>query len=170
MRHLVIGLCVFATAFAGAAPTAPASSLGSLVGGGGTAVTAAEGASELPFRGNLQATERVAGALHHLVGSGNGTHLGRLRYAADLTINEQTGVGVGTVTWTAANGDQIFAQTTGEIVSLNFPTLTLRETQIITGGAGRFRNASGTITVNRTLDLVTHATTGSFTGTLNLGH
>jgi len=124
--------------------------------------------SELPFKGNIESTEAVNGALHHLTGTGNGTHLGRFRYSADITVDDQTGDGVGTVIWTAANGDQIFADTHGEIVLLDFPNLTLRETQVITGGTGRFSGASGTIIVDRWLDLVTGNTTGSYGGRIDL--
>ena len=49
----------------------------------------------------------------------------------------------GHLTWTAANGDQIFSSTTGEAV-VNFPIVTIEEKQIITGGTGRFVGATGT--------------------------
>ena len=172
MRYLVIGFSVFATACAGTSPAAPTSSLAttsSLSQSGGGSVTQAQHGSELPFKGTLQATELVDGALHHLAGAGNGTELGRFTYAADITVDDQTGDGVGTVIWTAANGDQIFATTHGAIVLLDFPTVTLRETQVITGGTGRFSGASGTIIVDRSLDLLTGNTTGSYSGTIALG-
>jgi hypothetical protein len=180
MRYVVAGFCVFAIACAGEAPTAPTplstqsgapAASTSLVrqSGGGVGLTAASG-SELPFKGSLQATETVEGNLHQLVGTGNGTHLGQFKYAADITIDPATGEGLGTVTWTAANGDQIFATTTGEVVRLDFPNLVLAETQIITGGSGRFVGATGTVVVNRSLNLVTGITDGSFTGTINMDH
>ena len=71
--------------------------------------------------------------------------------------------------WTAANGDQIFTSTTGNAV-IDLPIVTITETQTITGGTGRFVNASGTFVVERSLNLLTGITTGSFTGTINLGH
>jgi len=175
MRYLVIGFCVFATACAGTSPTAPTASLSSgaaippLSQSGGAAVSQAQHGSELPFKGNLQATEAVDGAVHHLAGTGNGTHLGQFTYSADITVDEQTGEGLGTVIWTAANGDQIFAATHGEIVLFDFPNLTLRETQVITGGTGRFNGASGTIIVDRSLDLLTGNTAGSYSGRISLG-
>ena len=174
MRYLVIGFCVFGTACTGISPTAPTAALSSgaaissLTQGSGAAVTQAQRGSELPFKGNLQATEVVDGALHHLAGTGNGTHLGRFTYAADITVDDQTGDGIGTVIWTAANGDQIFAGTHGEIVLFDLPNLALRETQVITGGTGRFSGASGTIIVDRWLDLVTGNTTGSYSGRIDL--
>ena len=146
MRYVVLGFCVFATAYSGAAP------------------------SELPFKGNLQATEAVDGAAHHLVGTGNGTHLGRFTFIADITVDDVTSTGVGTVVWTAANGDQIFTSLSGEVVLVDLPNITIMETQIITGGTGRFIDASGTIIVDRSLNVMTGITTGSFTGTIDLGH
>jgi hypothetical protein len=128
------------------------------------------GGSDLPFKGDLQATEAVNGQLHHLTGAGNATHLGRFTYAADLTVDPITHSGVGTVVWTAANGDQVFARTDGHVVSVAFPIVSFEETQSITGGTGRFVDASGTVILERTLDVTTHATTGSFDGAINLGH
>jgi hypothetical protein len=168
MRYVVLGFCVFATAYSGAAPTAPTSSLSQI--GRGVGVAQAKGGSELPFKGNLQATEAVDGAVHHLVGTGNGTHLGRFTFIADITVDDVTSTGVGTVVWTAANGDQIFTSLSGEVVLVDLPNLTIMETQIITGGTGRFIDASGTIIVDRSLNVMTGITTGSFTGTINLGH
>ena len=168
MRYAAIGFCVFAAACAGAAPTGPTSSLSQI--GGGVATTEAKGGSDLPFKGDLQATEAVSGPLHHLTGTGNGTHFGRFTYDADLTVDPITHNGVGTVVWTAANGDQIFANTAGHVVSVAFPIVRFEETQSITGGTGRFADASGTIILERTLDVTTHATTGSFDGEINLCH
>jgi hypothetical protein len=173
MRYLVIGFCVFAAACAGAPPTAPTSSATTSYSsqiGGGSVATASKGGSDLPFKGDLQATEAVNGQLHHLTGAGNGTHLGRFTYAADITVDPATGNGVGTVVWTAANGEQVFASTAGQRVFVAFPTIGLKETQTITGGTGRFVDASGTIIVERSLDVPTHVTTGSFDGGINLGH
>jgi hypothetical protein len=172
MRYVVIGFCVFAAACAGAPPTAPTSSATSSSSqvGGGSVATESKAGSDLPFKGDLQAKEDVNVQPHHLTGAGNGTHLGRFTYAADLTVDPITHNGVGTVVWTAANGDQIFASTTGHVVSVAFPIVSFEETQSITGGTGRFVDASGTIIVERTLDVTTHLTTGSFDGAINLGH
>ena len=174
MRYLVISLCVFAAACTGAGPSAPTSSLPSAAGTSAPASVGgamAQGGSALPFKGDLQATEAVDGSQHHLVGAGNGSHLGRFSYMADLTVDDNTGDGVGTVTWTAANGDQIVASTAGRILVADFAhnRITVGETQTIIRGTGRFSSASGTISVERSLDLLTGATAGSFTGTIDMG-
>ena len=165
-RFAAIGCCVFATACAGTGPTAP-TSLSKQIGAG-LAATASTAASELPFKGRLQATEAVDQAQHHLVGSGNGTQLGQFAYVADIEVNPDTGDGNGTAVWTAANGDQLLATTNGHVVSFDFPRLGLIETQIIIRGTGRFANASGVIQIERSLDLLTATTTGSFSGLLTL--
>jgi hypothetical protein len=63
MRYVAVGLCVFAVA-CGATPTAPTSSSTSIGGSsvaadvtGGSAVTQAPSDSDLPFKGDVQATE-----------------------------------------------------------------------------------------------------------------
>ena len=167
MRYLAIGVCVLAAACGSSAPTAPEA----VANPGATAlgVTSARAGADLPFRGRLEATEDASTEVHHLAGAGNGTHLGRFTYAADIAIDEVTGDGAGDVTYTAANGDRIVATTAGSIVSLEYPILILREHQTLTGGTGRFVGASGAVVMERTLNLETGTTTGSFDGTLHLG-
>lgn len=167
MRYAAIGFCLLAAACAGSAPTAPTSSAGK---GLSVPPIRATAGSELPYKGTLQATEAVNGTQHHLDGSGNGTQLGLFGYSADITVDEATGDGTGTVTWKAANGDVVRATTAGRIVFFDFPMIGLQETQTIRGGTGRFAEASGTIVVDRTLNLETGTTSGSFSGTLTPAH
>ena len=178
MRYVIISLCVLATACAGASPTAPTASLGArsaapvTVAAGGTATSLAQSGAELPFKGDLTATELVEGSQHHLSGTGNGTHLGRFTYSADIIVVEATGDGTGTAVWTAANGDRITANTSGVILEADFEhgRIVVGESQTITGGTGRFSKASGTIRVERTLDFTSGATSGHFDGTLSVAH
>ena len=104
MRYVVIGLCALAVACSGqgsAAPTSPSSAIG------GTAVTQANGGSALPFKGQLQSTERVVSmpddntAVRHLDGTGNATHLGQFTLSADFTVIMSTGDATGTATWSS---------------------------------------------------------------------
>lgn len=165
MRYVLIGFCMFAAACAGQTPTGPAAA--SSTSGG--AVTEARGGSELPFSGALEATETISGALHHLVATGTATHLGRFTLTSDFTVNSATGTASGTATWTAANGDHIFTTVTGQAV-VTFPTAAIVETHTITGGTGRFAGASGTIRLERSLNLQTLVSSASITGTINLNH
>lgn len=138
------------------------------------AATAPRGASTVqalaapatPFNGTLSATEEVTGNAHQLTGVGIGTQLGNFTYAASIVINEDTLAADGTVVWTAANGDRVNATMHGEVVGFEYPIITIVEQQVVTGGTGRFANASGSIVVNRTLNLETSQTSGSFKGTV----
>jgi hypothetical protein len=167
MRYAAIGFCVVAAACAGTpgAPTSPSSTLV------GAAATEARGGSELPFRGTLQAAETVADdGLHHLNGVGEATHLGRFTLTSVFTVTPPpVSTASGTATWTAANGDEIFTSTTGQAV-ITFPVAAIAETHTITGGTGRFADASGSLVVNRSLNLQTLVSSASLTGTISLGH
>ena len=165
MRYILLGLCVLAAA-CGKGPSAPTSPSSSVAEAG---VTAATGGSELPVRGTLEASETEDGALHHLVGTGEATHLGRFTLASDFTVNSTTASAVGTATWTAANGDEIFTTTIGQAV-ITFPMAAITETSTITGGTGRFADASGSFVMQRSLSLLTLTSSGSITGTISLGH
>jgi hypothetical protein len=173
MRYVVFGLCVFAAACSAQLPTAPTSPSGAT---GGDAVAAAKAGSALSFKGRLESTERVvstapddSSALRHLDGTGNATHLGRFTVSADFTVVMATGDATGTATWTAANGDQIRASVAGHGDIVVFPTATITETHTITNGTGRFADASGEITIERSANLVTGVSSGSLSGTINLG-
>jgi hypothetical protein len=178
MRHLAVGLCVCMAACAGSTPTSPttsapptsvpANSVPPSTAVGQT--LSSVGASNLPFKGTLQATETgIDQVVHHLVGSGEATELGHFAYAAEISVDPVSTDGAGTVTWTAANGDQLLANTAGTVIGADFPIITIQETQTIAGGTGGFADASGTVILVRTLNLDTGATSGSWTGTLSRG-
>jgi hypothetical protein len=181
MRYLVFGLCVVAAACGSEAPgalTSPSTAISGTAAtfsSTGTVVTEAKGGSALPFTGTLQSTERVesegaAGDDRHLDGTGNATHLGRFILSVDFTVTRATGNATGTATWTAANGDNIFASVVGHGDLVVFPTVTIAETHTITSGTGRFAHASGTIGISRSGNIVTGVTSGSLSGEINLGH
>jgi len=172
MRQVVFGLCLLAAACGSEVPgalTSPSPAIS------GTTATQAKGGSALPFNGTLESTERVGsegptGDVRHLDGTGNATHLGRFILSADFTVTRATGNGAGTATWTAANGDNIFVSLVGHGDLVVFPTVTISETHTITGGTGRFADASGTLQISRSGSIVTGITAGSISGEINLGH
>ena len=168
MRYVVIGFCVFAAACAGSSPTGPTSSLSQI--GGGIATTEAKGGSDLPFNGRYEGLETVGTvpSQHHLDATGNATHLGRFTATADWTLAMPAGFG--TSTWTAANGDELSTSFTRQAV-VTPPTITFTETHTITGGTGRFANASGTFTVVQTRGLsMPYNNSATIDGTIDLGH
>jgi hypothetical protein len=175
MRYAVVGFCVVTAACAGTSPSAPTAPSSTILG---AAVMEARGGSELPFRGTLQAKEKVAPdghcltpvGLHCLNGAGEATHLGRFTLTSEFTVTPPpASTASGTATWTAANGDEIFTSTAGQAV-ITFPVAAIAETHTIIGGTGRFVDASGSLVVNRSLNLPTLVSSASLTGTISLGH
>ena len=76
----------------------------------------------------------------------------------------------GTSTWTAANGDE-FSTSFRRSGSAVPPTITFTETHTITGGTGRFANASGTFTVVQTRGLsMPYNNSATLDGPINLGN
>jgi hypothetical protein len=103
-----------------------------------------------------------------LDGTGNATLLGRFTVTAPHRVNSATGNAIGAFAFRAANGDVLTADFTG----VSTPTATpgvfaIVETATITGGTGRFDGATGNFIVERTIDLGTLLTTGSFEGTIS---
>ena len=168
MKYLLFGFCVVAAACGTNAPGAPTPLATS---SGAASVHEARGGSDLPFRGKLEATETVENPPNHVLsGSGTATHLGRFTIVSEFTVTAPPlSTASGEATWTAANGDQISTTIAGQAV-ITFPVAAISETHTITGGNGRFANASGSIVVERSLNLQTLVSSGSLTGTISLGH
>jgi hypothetical protein len=146
-------------------PTGPSS-----VPGGGTAA-AAQATHQVPFKGSFAGTQSVTPltpplALVNGSGTGTATHLGQFTAAFPHTVNFATRVGVGTYTFTAANGDTLTADFTGQAQGTP-PNISIVEHGTVTGGTGRFAGATGTFTVQRSFNQATGATEGSFEGTIS---
>ncbi len=102
---------------------------------------------QVPFRGSfdtvVELTLNFPMLNAHITGQGIATHLGLTTFeTTDQAVNVLNNEGTATYYFTAANGDQI-------VVEFHFtapPTPTgvaLSDTWEITGGTGRFANASG---------------------------
>jgi hypothetical protein len=151
-------------------PTGPSS-----VGSGSlslesSASGAASRGTSVPFKGNFEGTQRSTPLLPPLAfvdasATGNATHLGRFTVEFSHTVNFATRTGEGTYTFTAANGDTLTADFTGQ--AQPGPIVSIVEHAIITGGTGRFAGATGSFTVQRQFDPVTGTTKGSFEGTIS---
>jgi hypothetical protein len=72
---------------------------------------------------------------------GNATHLGRFTRTETIVVNPNTGTFTGTLVFTAANGDRLYAEADGHFTSPNGDSA--EGTYLFTGGTGRFQNASG---------------------------
>jgi hypothetical protein len=173
MRYLVLGVCVFATACAGEIPGSPASPT-SATAGGSTQTEARDG-SQLPFHGSLEAVETDVALppFLHVNGTatGTGAHLGSFTATFTATVTLATGSATGSIRFIAANGDRLDATFIGQGTPTTEPgVVSIEEVAIVTAGTGRFARTTGAFTIQRVLNQVTGVSSGSFDGTINLGH
>ena len=131
----------------------------------------ASAGKSVPFKGSVQAVE--VSAFHPPTfsvdgsGAGRATHLGKFTFTYEFEVVIATGVGVGSAEFTAANGDTLTANFTGQ--AQRGAIISIVEHATISGGTGRFAGATGSFTVERLYDPSTGATSGSFEGTISSG-
>jgi hypothetical protein len=150
-------------------PTVPSLSQnagGTLLSG----VSDAHAPREVPFKGSIDGTVVVTpvdAPFFNVVitASGEATHLGRFSLVVPHLVNFATAVGEGDFTFTAANGDVLTAHFTGT-ADTSTPVFAIVERATITGGTGRFANATGSFTAHRSYDPAAQTTTGTFEGTI----
>jgi F0F1-type ATP synthase alpha subunit len=119
-------------------------------------------------------TDEVLGPTLYLHGNGSGsaTELGQFTMHFEgvvHNISADVGIGVEGANFTVANGDKIFATNTG----MGAPTSTagvnkIVEKYTVTGGTGRYADASGSFTVERLVTLATGVSTGTIEGSIEL--
>jgi len=135
----------------------------------GSSVWAGE---QVPFSGSLQAHEAIVSqgpGTFVTDGSGEGiaTQLGKFTMTYEAEVNLLTRVGIGSVEFIAANGDRLFADLLGQSTSTATPNLiSIVEILTITGGTGRFADATRSLISKRLKGQVTGNTSGSFDGTI----
>ena len=100
-------------------------------------------------------------------GTGTATHLGRYTEHVLVQVNIPTMTSTGTATFTAANGDTLFARVAGQATRTSPTTLWIVEVYTITGGTGRFADATGSFTLDSTVDQVTGVSSGTFSGAID---
>jgi hypothetical protein len=134
---------------------------------------AAAADNEVPFRGRFEggvaATPIDPPFLSELTkGMGDATQLGRFAFVRPETVNLLTSTSIGSFAFTAANGDILTADFTGQGSLTATPgVLSVMETAFISGGTGRFAGATGHFTVTSSFDFATMLTVGSFEGTIS---
>src|SRR5438105_4685091 len=140
-----------------------------VLGPGGPAVAA----DPVPFKGSLDGDVTVTPLappfLQVDVGAtGKATQLGRFTLDVPHVVNAANGTAVGSYEFTAANGDKVYAEFTGQAMPTATPgVLYIVETATITGGTGRFAGATGSFTSERLYDTLAGTTVRSFEGTIS---
>jgi hypothetical protein len=100
--------------------------------------------------------------------TGNATHIGQFTLDIPHVVNHANGTAIGSYEFTAANGDTVFGDFTGQATPTSTPgVLYIVETVTITGGTGRFAGASGSFICERLFDRIAGTTIGSFEGTIS---
>jgi len=131
----------------------------------GTMVLALLGAGALhaassgaPFKGggagSINGQDVLGPTLVHLTASasGNATHLGQFTRTESLYLNPATGSFTGTITFTSADGDNVSCDVDGQFISASDAI----GNYTITGGTGRFGQASGHATFSASMTSATN--------------
>jgi hypothetical protein len=128
-------------------------------------------AAETPFKGTVNAVETGQVVFPNRFldreGSGTVTHLGRYTEHVVEQINLPTMSSTGTATLTAANGDTLTANVAGQATRTGPTRLSIVEVFTITGGTGRFTDATGAFTLESTLEQTTGVRTGTLSGAID---
>ena len=129
-------------------------------------------AESIPFKGSLSGTVTVTPldpplASVLIEGSGIASRLGRFTVQIPHIVNQATRIATGTYTFTAANGDTLTADFSGQATLVSPGVLSVAETGTFTGGTGRFAGATGSFDAQRMFYVATGETTGSFEGVLS---
>lgn len=102
-------------------------------------------------------------------GVGNATHLGLFTYRLQAELYLPTLTASASATLIAANGDRIFGEGSGQGTPTGTPGIvSIVETYTITGGTGRFADATGNFTVERLINRATFASSGTISGNILL--
>lgn len=126
---------------------------------------------ELLLKGSLQAMETHQVAfptmLVEATGSGNATQLGLYTIRFQAEVNIPTLASSTSAMLTAANGDNLFAEGWGQGTLTTTPSIvSIVETYTITGGTGRFVDATGSFIVERLADRATGISSGTINGNI----
>jgi hypothetical protein len=129
-------------------------------------------AAETPFKGTVNAVETAEVVFPTLSvtrdGTGTATYLGKFTEHITLQVNIPTSHATGVATFTAANGDTLTATVDGQGTPTTTPgVVSIVEVYTITGGTGRFADATGGFTLESTLEQTTGVSTGTFSGAID---
>ena len=127
---------------------------------------------QVPFKGSYEGSftqtpiPGTPNALVVTIGEGEATQLGRFSF--DFQGIVKPGLPTETTyTFTAANGDELFAAGVARSTLLPNGLRHVVETATITGGTGRFAGATGSFIGERLLNRTTREVIGFFDGTIS---
>ena len=128
-------------------------------------------AAETPFKGTVSAVETGETAFPFRTitreGGGTATYLGKYTEHNTMQIFIPTLHGTGAATFTAANGDTLTTTVDGQATRTGDTTLSIVENYTITGGTGRFADATGSFTLHSTLEQSTGSSSGTLSGAID---
>ena len=135
-------------------------------------------AARIHFDGTIEANEShqlfgVPPFMFYVNGGGTATatQLGQFTLVYAGMVDFATRGGNGVTRFIAANGDTIFTCFGGQASATGDPDVgSIVETNTITGGTGLYAEAKGSFTVIRLANRITGATSGTFHGSILLGH
>jgi hypothetical protein len=123
------------------------------------ATTPASARDQVPFNGIVSGTIistvplDECHVLSEAVNGGNAMQLGRFNGTAEFVLNVCDLTYVGSYVFTGANGDSISGPFTGTLTPTPIPgVFDNNELAFITGGTGRFANATGTFNLGGQID------------------
>ena len=148
-------------------PTTPAAQLGAEV------VAGLSRGDAVPFKGTLEGRLTVSTPIEPPLlsnlneATGIASQLGRFTLEIPHIVNTVTRLATGTYEFTAANGDTLVATFTGQASLVSPGVLSVLDTATITGGTGRFADATGSFTAERVFVMATGKIQGSFEGAIS---
>ena len=134
----------------------------------------AKAGDTVPFKGTLSGSVISSvpldecHVLSEIVNGGNATQLGRFTGTAEFILNVCDLTYVGSYVFTAANGDSISGPFTGTLTPTSIEgVFDNNELAFITGGTGRFANATGTFNLGGQVNLNTGTFSVPMEGTIS---
>lgn len=125
--------------------------------------------TRLQFKGTAQSRDVYSGSYPIVsmtaTGSGVATELGQFRlvYAGEINLTDLSTVEA--AQFAGSNGNSIDVTGVGQATETSTPGIyTLVQIYKVSGGNGRFAGAKGTITLNRTVNMVSGLTDSTFDG------
>ena len=134
----------------------------------------AAAANDPPLKGSESGTFQLLGPCDsggiglEVSGTGHSTFLGRYSSRYRECFDPATGaVTGGSFTLTTANGDTLYGTYGGQAAPTDPNAVAFDDPGVITGGTGRFADASGNLTASGAANLATGTYSGAISGTVS---